>query len=131
MARVLIIDDDPDIVESMKVILENKGYNVISASSGKEGLDKAKKDKPDLIILDIIMETGDKGLDVARQLKKDENYKAIPILMLTSLKEKTGFDFKGEAGDKDWLPVEDYCDKPLRPEELTRKVEALLKGKTG
>ena len=127
MAKILIVDDDPDIVEAMKVVLEDKNYKVASAKSGEEGLKKVKSDKPDLIILDIMMETGDKGFDVARALKRDKNYKNIPILMLTAIKEKTGLDFKNEAGDEVWLPVDDYVEKPLKPAELLSKVQALLK----
>jgi CheY-like chemotaxis protein len=129
MAKILIVDDDPDIVESMKVVLEDKGYQVISASSGQEGLKNVEENKPDLIILDIMMETGDKGFDVCRQLKKDQNYKHIPILMLTAIKDKTGLDFKKEAGDEVWLPVDAYVDKPLKPQELISKIEVLLKKK--
>ena len=129
MARILIVDDDPDIVEAMKVVLESKKYSVESAGSGKEGLKKVKQLKPDLIILDIMMETGDKGFDVARILKKDPGYKDIPILMLTAIKERMGLDFKNEAGDAVWLPVDEYCEKPLNPEELISKVERLLSKK--
>lgn len=129
MAKILIIDDDPDILESMKIVLESKGYKVVSASSGEEGLKKTKQKAPDLIILDVMMETGDKGFDIARELKKDKNYKNIPIIMLTAIKERTGWDFKKEAGDETWLPVDDYCDKPLKPDELISKVDTLLKKK--
>ena len=127
MPKILIIDDDPDIVASMKVVLENKNYEVVSASSGEEGLKATKTENPDLIILDIMMETGDKGFDVAREIKSDNKSKNIPILMLIAIKDQAGFDFKGEAGDHKWLPVDDYCDKPLKPEELISKVEKLLK----
>lgn len=129
MAKILIIDDDPDIVESTKVVLERKGYEVISASSGEEGLDKTRRENPNLIILDIMMETKDKGFDICRELKKAQTYKHIPILMLTAIKERTGMDFKKEAGDEVWLPVDDYCDKPLKPDDLLSKVEALLRKK--
>ena len=128
-AKILIVDDDPDIVEAMKVVLESKQYQVAVARNGEEGLKKVKTEKPDLIILDIMMETGDKGFEVARELKKDQNYKDIPILMLTAVKEKTGLDFRKEAGDEVWLPVDAYLDKPLKPEELIAKVEAFLQKK--
>lgn len=127
MAKILIVDDDPDIVEAMKVVLESKDYKVSTAWSGEDGLKKVKLEKPDLIILDIMMETTDKGFDVARELKKEPSYKDIPILMLTAIKEKTGLDFKKEAGDEHWLPVDDYVDKPLNPAELLSKVGLLLK----
>jgi CheY-like chemotaxis protein len=126
MPKILIIDDDPDIVEAMKVVLESKNYEVAITKSGEEGLKKTKEGKPDLIILDVMMESMDKGFDVSRNLKKDENYKSIPILMLTAIKEKTGLGFEKEAGDPDWLPVDGYCEKPLKPDELISKVETLL-----
>lgn len=129
MPKVLIIDDDPDIVEAMKVVLESRNYQVVSAPSGQDGIKKSKSEKPDLIILDIMMETADKGFDVARQIKKEPGSKNTPILMLTAIKDKMGFDFKNEAGDEVWLPVDDYMEKPLKPQELLAKVELLLKKK--
>jgi len=131
MPKILIIDDDPDIVEAMKVVLESKNYEVAIAQSGEEGLEKARQIKPDLIVLDVMMESTDKGFDVARNLKKDENYKDIPILMLTAIKEKTGLGFEKEAGDPDWLPVDGYCEKPLKPDELISEVENLLRKRGG
>lgn len=129
MAKILIIDDDPDIVESMKVVLQDKGYQVINALSGKEGLAIADKENPDLIVLDVMMETGDKGFDIARTLKKDKKHKDTPILMVTAVEEKTGLTFKKEAGDETWLPVDDYVEKPLKPEDLIARVKSLLNKK--
>lgn len=126
MARILIIDDDPDIVAAMKVILESKEHKITSASSGSEGLNILKADKPDLIILDVMMETTSTGFEIAREIRKNNNYKDIPILMMTAIKEKTGLDFKDEAGDEDWLPVDDYAEKPLDSGQLLAKVESLL-----
>mgnify|MGYP001581271906 CR=1 FL=1 len=129
MAKILIIDDDPDIVEAMRVVLESKNHMVSITKSGEEGLKEANLNKPDLIILDVMMETMNKGFDVARELKKSQKHKDTPILMLTAIRESTGLDFKNEAGDEDWLPVDDYMEKPLKPQELISKVESLLKGK--
>lgn len=127
MAKILIIDDDADIVEAMKVALESRNYHVIHASSGAEGLVKVRAEKPDLVILDVMMETVDSGFEVARALKKDDAMKHIPILMLTALKDKMGLDFKKESGDNAWLPVDDYLEKPLKPKELISKVEYFLR----
>ncbi len=127
MAKILIIDDDPDLVEAMKVVLESQHYEVIVAKTGEEGLRKVKLEKPDLVILDVMMETSDRGFEVAREIKNNPQYKNTPVLMLTAIKEKSGLDFKNEAGDEDWLPVDDYVDKPLQPKELIAKVEKLLK----
>lgn len=124
--RILIIDDDPDITEAMTVVLENRGYGVRSAQDSAEGMERLKEDKPDLIILDVMMRTSREGFTLSRELKLNPDYKDIPILMLTGVKEKTGLDFKAEAGDESWLPVEEYLDKPVKPDVLLEKVEGLL-----
>ncbi len=129
MAKILIVDDDPDIVESMRIILESCRHTVKVAKSGEEGLKEAGADKYDLVILDVMMETMSTGFEVARSLRESRDNKAVPILMLTAIKESTGLDFKSEVGDKDWLPVNAYLEKPLKPHELLQKVESLLKGK--
>jgi len=129
MAKILIVDDDPDIVESMRVVLESRGYSVCSAVSGEEGLKVTRQESPDLIVLDVMMPDGMDGFEVAREIKQDPKMKHIPILMLTAIKDKTGLDFQKEVGDKDWLPVEDYCSKPLNHDELLKKVSKLLEAK--
>lgn len=125
--RILIIDDDDDLVKSMRVVLESKGYQITAAPNGREGLKEARQQKPDLIILDVMMETAGQGFNVARDLKQDESCKDIPILMLTAVKSVTGLDFGKEAGDEVWLPVDEYAEKPLKPDELISKVELLLR----
>ena len=123
---ILIIDDDPDIIEAMKVVLENKGYEVRSAQDGAEGMERLKEARPDLIILDVMMRTSQEGFELSRELKHNAQYQDIPILMLTAVKQKTGLDFKDTAGDTSWLPVEEYLDKPVRPDVLLEKVAELL-----
>jgi len=124
--KILIIDDDPDITEAMTVVLENRGYEVRSARDGSEGMEQMQEAKPDLIILDVMMRTSQEGFELSRELKNNAQYKDIPILMLTGVKEKTGLDFKSEAGDQSWLPVEEFLDKPVKPNVLLEKVENLL-----
>jgi len=124
-AKILLVDDDADFVESTKTILESKPYEVIVASNGDEGLQKARAEKPDLILLDVIMPVKD-GFTAAEQLKKDPQLSKIPTLMLTAFAEK---------GAKTSIPVsrgftletEDYIDKPVTPEELLTRVEKHLK----
>jgi len=125
--KILIIDDDPDIVESMRVVLESKNYRVSIAKNGEEGLKKAGLEKADLIILDVMMETMGKGFEVAREIRKFKEYAHTPILILTAIKQNMGMDFKNESGDEAWLPVDGYIEKPLKPQELLSKVDALLK----
>jgi len=124
--RILIIDDDPDITEAMTVVLENKGYTVASAADGSAGMEQVQANRPDLIILDVMMRTSQEGFEFSRQIKSNAEYKAIPILMLTAVKDKTGLDFKATAGDQAWLPVEEFLDKPVKPDVLLEKVASLL-----
>ena len=126
-AKVLIIDDDPDITEAMKVVLEHKDYAVSSAGGIDQAMESLKAERPDVIILDVMMETPHDGFTLSRQLKDDENYRDIPILMLTSVKDKMGIDFESAAGDESWLPVDEYLAKPVKPDVLLKKVEGLLK----
>lgn len=128
-ARILIIDDDPDISSAWKAILESKGYVVDLASDGSEGVEMVKSHKPDLVILDVMMATDHEGFDVSRILKKDEAYSHIPILMTTAVKERTGIDFKSAAGDPIWLPVDGFIDKPVEVEVLLEEVAKLLSNK--
>jgi CheY-like chemotaxis protein len=124
--RILIIDDDPDITEAMSVVLENKGYEVASAADGSLGLAQLQAQRPDMIVLDVMMRTSQEGFEFARQLKGSAEYKDIPILMLTAVKDKTGLDFKSTAGDESWLPVEAFLDKPVKPDVLLEKVASLI-----
>ena len=125
-ARILIVDDDPDISEAMKIVLENDGYLVDCALNGDEGMERIKAAGPDLIILDVMMNTLREGFILSRELKNNPEYKKIPILMITAVREKIGIDFKSAAGDESWLPVEEYLDKPVKPEILLEKVKGLL-----
>ena len=124
--KILIVDDDPDITYAMQMILEGHGYQVGSAVNSATARSKMEQEKPDLIILDVMMDTLHEGFDFDRELKHNPEYKDIPVLMLTAVKERFGLDFKSEAGDQEWLPVEEFLDKPLKPTVLLEKVEKLL-----
>lgn len=128
MAKILIIDDDPDIVESMRITLESRKHKISVAISGAEGLKQAEASKYDLIILDVMMETITTGFEVARSLRRSPRNKDVPILLLTAIRERIGLDFEDTVGAKDsMLPVSAYLEKPLKPEVLLAKVDALLK----
>jgi len=129
-AKILIVDDDPDLTKALKATLENKNYIVITASNGSEGVDKINTDKPDLLILDVMMSALQDGFEMARELKKDPQLKKMPILMLTAVKGRTGIDFKSSAGDPNWLPVDSFLDKPVEPQVLLAEIKRLLSPKT-
>jgi len=124
-AKILLVDDDVDFVESTKIVLESKPYEVIVAYEGDEGLRKARQENPDLIILDVIMPVKD-GFTAAEQLKKDPQLSKIPVIMLTAFSSK-GQETSIPVSRGFTLEAEDYIEKPISPEELLAKVEKHLK----
>ena len=126
--KILVIDDDPDVHAVVKKIFQPKSYEMVSAYDGEEGLLKVVEERPDLIILDVIM-PGKHGFDVCRELKTDEKYhffSNIPVLMLTVYpedREKMHLSMREGM----MMEAEDYLQKPIDPEELVKRVEALLK----
>ncbi len=126
--KILIVDDDVDLSRSLRVILEQAGYEALTAASRREGMEKMRVERPDLIILDVLMETWQDGFEMARDLKGDPSFRDTPILMLTSIEEVTGVEVKSSAGDPVWLPVDAFLDKPVAPEVLLTTVKRLLQG---
>ncbi|MHC4456096.1 MAG: response regulator [Planctomycetota bacterium] len=125
-AKILIVDDDPDFTKALQITLESEDYTVVTAADRTEGMDKIRTDKPDLIILDVMMSTWQDGFEMSRELKKDPKYKDIPILLLTAVKDRSGIDFKSTAGDPTWCPVDQFLDKPVEPDALLAEVKKLL-----
>jgi len=129
MAKILVIDDDPDIILSVRMALEAVNHEVISAPNGKEGVEMIKSEKPDLIILDVMMDTKTEGFQLALKLHNPDptsdffKFKDIPILMLTAIHSTTPLRFEP---DIDYLPVELFVDKPIDPDDLVNKVDWLL-----
>ena len=122
---ILVIDDDIDLVEIIRVTLENQGYRVIDAQTGARGLAMAKEQAPDLILLDVMLDRVDEGFQVAYQLRSDEATADVPILMLTAVTDQTGFHFD-PAKDKDFLPVNEFLEKPVSPRNLVDMVRKYL-----
>jgi len=126
--KILVIDDDPDLQTSVKKVLESKAYEVVSAYDGDEGLRKVVEERPDLIILDVIM-PGKHGFEVCRELKTDPKYhffSNIPVLMLTVYpgdREKMHLSMREGM----MMEAEDYIQKPFDPQELLSRVGDLLK----
>jgi DNA-binding response OmpR family regulator len=130
--KILIIEDDTDLVAAMKKILETRGFSADVAYDPDEGKQKLAKNEPDLIILDVMFGTRgeSKGFDFAQSIKLDKKFSTIPILMLTAINtERPSFKFSPET-DGEFLPVDSFLDKPVRYEELIGKVEELLRQKT-
>ena len=126
--KILVVDDDPDIVETTKTVLEAAGYTVETAANGTEGLAKAKATVPDLMVLDVMMDKETEGFHVAYDLRSDEKTKNVKILVLTNVAKKSGFKFASET-DGDYLPVDAFIEKPIEPKALLDQVAGLLAGK--
>ena len=128
-AKILLVDDDPGILEALTIILEAQGYGVVTAKDGIEGLADLKAEKPDLLILDLLMPKMD-GFAVCKELQDPRwsKFKNIPILILTSVREEASRRrYELETGLE--LNVDDYVEKPVSPEVLLQRVEKLVKKK--
>jgi len=118
--KILLVDDEKDLVETLTFRLEANEYEVVKAYNGQEGLDKARKEKPDLIILDLMLPKID-GYKVCRMLKFDEKYKKIPIIMFTARAREEDRKMGEEVG------ADAYITKPFEPQALLGKIQELLK----
>ena len=130
--NVLIIDDDPDLIEALKHMLKPLHCCVMGAINPSEGLNKAKMAPPDLIILDVMFgsKAESKGFELATQFKAEESLAAVPILMFTAINTTlSDFKFSPET-DGEYLPVDEFMEKPAKPQEFREKVERLLNQKT-
>jgi CheY-like chemotaxis protein len=125
--NVIIIDDDPDVIEATRVVLEQAGFGVQSALSGREGLELIRKGGIDCVLLDVMMTRDTEGFHVAQDLKDDPATGRIPIVMMTSVSKRTGFEFSPET-DQDFLPVDAFLEKPVDPKKLVSTILGVLKG---
>lgn len=120
--KILVVDDDPDFVEATSTLLEARGYDVITASDGEDGFERAKKDHPSLILLDVMMKYDTQGFDIAKNLHAEELTKGIPVVMITGVRREKNLPFSFEP-DEDWLPVKAVIEKPIKPDALLSIVE--------
>ncbi len=124
--KILVVDDDQDLREATAVILAGAGYEVWQASSAKEAQLKLATHLPDLVLLDVMMETDTEGFHLAYQIRVNPRLKNVPIIMLTSMEEKMGEVIEFE-NDKEFLPVQAFLRKPLDAKVLREKVAELVK----
>lgn len=129
--KILIIDDDPDVVEVVRITLEANDYEVFSAENGTKGLRMVKEIRPDLIILDVMMDTATEGFQVSYQLRSHDpqseyrEYSKIPIIMMTGISQKMHMKFS-PAMDGDYLPVDEFLEKPIQIEPLLEKIQKFI-----
>ncbi len=125
---VLLVDDDADFVEMNRALLEENGYSVRVAYSGRQCLEEVAAHRPDLIILDMVMENASDGFNVSRELRNSEYTKTIPLVMITSVNDSIPFRIEP---DRTWLPVDALLEKPVEPQLLLSIVGKALRGQAG
>jgi len=125
--KVLVIDDEPDVLTYITSILKKNGYSAVTASDGLEGMEKAKAEKPDLITLDLLMPERT-GIKLYRELRKDEELKATPVIMITGIASEASHfaDFKKFIYERKIPGPEGFIEKPFKPEDLLRKIKEAL-----
>jgi chemosensory pili system protein ChpA (sensor histidine kinase/response regulator) len=123
MAKVLVVDDDPDFVKVTARVLEKAGYDVVSAANGAKALQVMRQDPPDVVLLDIMMSYILDGLDVSREMAEDAALKDIPVIMVTSL---TGVKGSGAFPTDEYVPVDEWLSKPVDPDTLLARVSTAL-----
>lgn len=127
-ASILIADDDPDVRETLKFMLDDTSHNLDFARDGEEVMEKIREEPPDLLVLDLLMPKKN-GFEVIKELEEDTSRPRIPILILTSVKEKASERrYELETGLS--LDVEDYIEKPVDPSDFTHRVEKILEKRT-
>jgi DNA-binding response OmpR family regulator len=129
MAAIRIIDDDVEFAQSVAVFLQNEGHSV-SIHDDTEGMaEEMVKNKPDLLILDVMFpENPAAGFDLARKIRATEEIKDLPIIMLTGVNQEFPMDFSSQDIDPDWMPVQEFLEKPIDMKELVANIEKLLAG---
>ena len=123
--RILVADDDPDVIEQLALTLESNGYSVVAAGSQEEGEEALMAGRPDLAIIDLMMEHQDSGFVLCHELKR--LFPDVPVIILTAVKAATGMSFVPESQEEQsWVRAESILDKPVRPERLMAEVRRLL-----
>jgi CheY-like chemotaxis protein len=123
--KILIVDDDRDFAQSIEAILTAEDYVVLKAHNGQEGLELAKQERPDLMILDVMMAHDTEGFEVSRKIPKTPELKNMAVIMVTGIMSVKNLAFKFEP-DETWLPVDSVLEKPVAPERLLKEIKKRL-----
>jgi two-component system alkaline phosphatase synthesis response regulator PhoP len=125
--KVLLVDDDIDLIEQNKMLLESKGYDVVTAENVKDAWETFQREKPDAAVLDLIMEEHDSGFVLAHKIKRDAYGKTIPVFLLTSATYVTGMKFGvSSSEEQEWINCDAWFNKPINIDELSNKLEECL-----
>ena len=127
--KILVIDDDPDFIDAVTTILKSAMYDVSTAANPNEGKDKILEDKPDLILLDIMMDSLFDGFSLCHAIKTGKDFRDVkdtPVIFVSAVKELTGSRFQFDGTDQGMSGPDDYIDKPVKPEDLLARIAKFL-----
>ncbi len=132
-AKILTVDDDRDLVETLRIVLESGGYEAVAAYDAEAGLEMVRSERPDLVLLDVMMPNATEGFHFVWKLRnlEGEYFRSVPVIVLTAIHEKTELRFYPDSADGtykagEYLPVQDLVDKPVDPGNLLERVERVL-----
>ena len=123
MIKILVVDDDPDFALVCRSILESEGYQVFATANGKAALKMMRQDKPDLILLDVMMSTTLEGVDVSREIESDPNLKGVPVVMISSIATS---EYASAFPDDERIPIDSWISKPIQPAVLLKTVKRFV-----
>ncbi|MEE8589803.1 MAG: response regulator [Spirochaetia bacterium] len=127
MAKIKIIDDDLDLAEDLSLLLKNAGHEISTRDDTEGAVAVLIEEKPDLLILDIMFpENPAGGFDLAREIRSTPALKDLPVILLTAINQEFPMDFSSRDIDPEWMPVQDFLEKPVAPDVLLEKVDSLL-----
>ncbi len=126
IAKIVIVDDNHDLLFTMETFLSRNGFEVLTADGGRKGLDLIKENNPDLVLLDIMMETNYSGLDVCKGIRSDANTKNIPIIGISGIGDELGIRID-KWGDDDYFSVDEFFEKPVDRDKLLERIKIRLK----
>lgn len=123
MAKILVVDDDSDFQNATRIVLEKEGHTIIAAKNGDEGYQRSQKDQPDLVILDVMMDSVLDGVSMSQQMYEDDSTRKIPILMVTSI---ANTDYAELFPTDEYIHIRGFMSKPIAPAKLIKQVNKLL-----
>lgn len=126
---IIVIDDDPDVIEATRTVLEDAGYGVESALTGEAGVARVRQGGIAAILLDVMMARETEGFHIAADLRGDAATANIPLILMTAISQRTGFEFSPET-DKDYMPVDAFLEKPVDPKRLVETIRKVLAKRT-
>lgn len=124
---ILLVDDDRNFVTTTKRVLKSSGFRVVTAHNSSQCYAQLKKHEPDLIILDIMLEKTGTGFEICRNVKQNAKTRSIPVIMLSAIDKAYPFKFSSASGDENWLPADEFLNKPIDAEDLILHIKRLLK----